>query len=110
MSEVSINGLDLAKNVFQANVAARDDRVLARERLPRSRMVSFFSDQPKCLVAMEACASAHHSAREIQAPGHDVRLIPPIYVKPFVKRQKNDSSDAEAARWRRRDRQCDLLR
>ncbi len=96
MVEVSIIGLDLAKNVFQAHVAARDGRVLAREKLPRSRVLAFFAEQPKCLVAMEACASAHHWAREIQALGHDVRLIPPIYVKPFVKRQKNDSADAEA--------------
>ena len=96
MAEVGIIGLDLAKNAFQAHVAARDGRVLAREKLPRSRVLEFFAAQPRCLVAMEACASAHHWAREIQALGHAVRLIPPVYVKPFVKRQKNDSSDAEA--------------
>jgi transposase len=96
MNEVSIIGLDLAKNVFQAHGARADGSVAFRTKLTRSKVLDFFSSVSKCTVAMEACASAHHWAREIGALGHDVRLIAPIYVKPFVKRQKNDMADAEA--------------
>lgn len=96
MNEISIIGLDLAKNVFQAHGARTDGAVAFRKKLRRAQVLSFFSAQPTCVVAMEACASAHYWAREISAFGHEVKLIPPIYVKPFVKRQKNDASDAEA--------------
>lgn len=96
MNEISIIGLDLAKNVFQAHGARADGAVAFRKKLRRAQVLSFFSAQPTCVVAMEACASAHYWAREISAFGHEVKLIPPIYVKPFVKRQKNDASDAEA--------------
>jgi transposase len=96
MKEVSIIGLDLAKNVFQAHGAAADGSVVFRKRLSRGQLVKFFADQPPCTVAMEACAGAHHWARVIGSLGHAVRLIPPAYVKPFVKRQKNDAADAEA--------------
>ena len=96
MEEVSIIGLDLAKNVFQAHGAASDGSVVFRRKLSRAQLVKFFAAQPPCLVAMEACASAHHWARTIGALGHTVKLIPPAYVKPFVKRQKNDAADAEA--------------
>lgn len=96
MFEVSIIGLDLAKNVFQAHGADANGAVAFRVKLVRSQVLPFFSKQPCCVVAMEACASAHHWARAIGALGHDVKLIPPIYVKPFVKRQKNDMADAEA--------------
>jgi transposase len=96
MKEVSIIGLDLAKNVFQAHGARADGSVAFRKKLTRAKLLSFFSSAPKCVVAMEACASAHYWAREIGALGHEVRLIAPIYVKPFVKRQKNDAADAEA--------------
>jgi transposase len=96
MKEVSIVGLDLAKNVFQAHGAASDGSVVFRRKLSRAQLVKFFAAQPPCLVAMEACASAHHWARTIVALGHTVKLIPPAYVKPFVKRQKNDAADAEA--------------
>jgi len=96
MKEVSIIGLDLAKNVFQAHGAAADGSVVFRHKLSRGQLVRFFSTQPSCLVAMEACASAHYWARTIGALGHTVKLIPPAYVKPFVKRQKNDAADAEA--------------
>ena len=96
MTEVSIIGLDLAKNVFQVHGAAADGSVLFRRRLGRQQMLTFFAGQPRCTVAMEACATAHHWARAIRELGHEVRLIPPAYVKPFVKRQKNDSADAEA--------------
>lgn len=96
MNEVSIIGLDLAKNVFQAHGARADGSVAFRTKLTRAKLLDFFSSMSKCTVAMEACASAHHWAREIGRLGHEVRLIAPIYVKPFVKRQKNDMADAEA--------------
>ena len=96
MEKVIIIGLDLAKNVFQAHGAGADGSVAFRRKLSRSQVLPFFAKQSARLVAMEACASAHHWARSIRNLGHGVRLIPPIYAKPFVKRQKNDSADAEA--------------
>jgi transposase len=96
MVEVSIIGLDLAKNVFQAHGAAADGSVMFRRKLSRLQVLKFFAEQPRCTVAMEACASAHHWGRAIATLGHTVKLIPPAYVKPFVKRQKNDMADAEA--------------
>lgn len=89
-------GLDIAKQVFQAHGADPAGRVVFRKRLTRGKLLAFFAAQPLCTVAMEACAGAHHWAREIGRLGHTVRLIPPSYVKPFVKRQKNDAADAEA--------------
>lgn len=96
MTELSIIGLDLAKNVFQAHGAGSDGSVVFRRRLSRQQVLTFFAGQPCCTVAMEACASAHHWGRAMAALGHEVKLIPPAYVKPFVKRQKNDAADAEA--------------
>ena len=96
MEEVSIIGLDLAKNVFQAHGARADGSTSFRKKISRAKVLSFFASVPKCVVAMEACASSHHWARQIGALGHEVRLIAPIYVKPFVKRNKNDAADAEA--------------
>lgn len=96
MDKVSIIGLDLAKNSFQAHGAGIDGKVAFRKKLSRSKVLPFLAGRSPCLVAMEACASAHYWAREIGALGHQVKLIPPVYVKPFVKRQKNDSADAEA--------------
>lgn len=96
MEQVSIIGLDLAKRVFQVHGATADGQVAFRKKLSRSQMLPFFTSLPHCIVAMEACATAHYWAREIGALGHDVKLIPPAYVKPFVKRQKNDVADAEA--------------
>ena len=96
MAEVSIVGLDLAKSVFQVHGAGADGSVAFRRKLPRAKVLPFFAAQPRCLVAMEASASSHYWAREIGALGHEVRLIAPAYVKPFVKRQKNDAADAEA--------------
>src|SRR5271156_1027457 len=96
MGEVSTVGLDLAKSVFQVHGADDNGAVVFRRKLRRDRLLAFFAELPHCLVAMEACASAHHWAREIGKLGHEVRLIAPAYVKPFVKRQKNDMADAEA--------------
>jgi transposase len=96
MEKVSIIGIDLAKRVFQAHGAASDGSVVFRKKLSRSQFLVFLAAQPRCTVAMEACATAHGWGREIGRLGHEVRLIPPIYVKPFVKRQKNDVADAEA--------------
>lgn len=96
MAEVSTVGLDLAKSIFQVHGADAAGAVVIRKRLRRDQLLSFFSKLAPCTVAMEACASAHHWAREIGSLGHAVRLIPPSYVKPFVKRQKNDVADAEA--------------
>src|SRR3954453_15403986 len=96
MGEVSTIGLDLAKSVFQLHGADASGAVLFRKKLRRHQVLAFFSVQPPCTVAMEACGSAHHWAREISRLGHQVRLIPPAYLKPFVKRQKNDAADAEA--------------
>ena len=96
MVEISIIGVDLAKNSFQVHGASVDGTVVFRKKLSRGRVLKFLAVQPRCTVAMEACASAHHWGREIGRLGHDVRLIAPIYVKPFVKRQKNDAADAEA--------------
>lgn len=96
MGEATIIGVDLAKNVFQLHGAASDGSVVFRKKLSRPQFARFMAEQPPCLVAMEACASAHYWAREMARRGHEVRLIAPHYVKPFIKRQKNDAADAEA--------------
>lgn len=89
-------GLDLAKNVFQLHGVDAEGRVLVRRRLRRAEVMRFFAAQSPCLVGMEACAGAHHWARAIGELGHEVRLMPPAYVKPYVRRQKNDMADAAA--------------
>ena len=96
MGQVSTIGLDLAKSVFQVHGADASGAVVFRKRLRRSQVRPFLAAQPPCTVAMEACGSAHHGAREIGMLGHAVRLILPADVKPFVKRQKNNATDAEA--------------
>ncbi len=96
MSEVTIIGVDLAKRVFQLHGARSDGSIGFRKKLSRDRLLAFLDSLPPCVVAMEACATAHYWGRKIEALGHEVRLIPPVYVKPFVKRQKNDAADAEA--------------
>lgn len=96
MGEVTIIGVDLAKKTFQLHGAAADGSMVFRKKLSRAQVLAFLERQPRCTVAMEACATAHHWGRQIAKLGHSVRLIAPHYVKPFVKRQKNDAADAEA--------------
>lgn len=96
MQEVVTVGLDLAKQVFQAHGADAEGAPLFSRKLRRAEVLRFFEKLPRCLVGMEACSGAHYWAREIAALGHDVRMIPPAYVAPFVKRGKTDAGDAEA--------------
>lgn len=94
--QISTIGLDLAKNVLQVHGVDAVGNPVLRKKLRRADVIAFFTQLPSCLVGMEACASAHHWARELTKLGHSVRLIPPSYVKPFVRRGKNDAIDAEA--------------
>ena len=94
--DITTIGFDLAKTVFQVHGADGEGRVVLRRKLRRGKVLALFAGLPTCLVGMEACASAHYWARELQALGHEVRLIPPQYVRPFVKTNKNDAADAEA--------------
>lgn len=94
--QVTTIGLDLAKNVFQVHGIAEDDAVVFNCPLRRAQVLPFFAKLELCLIGMESCSSAHHWARELTALGHDVRLIPPMYVKAYVKRGKSDAIDAEA--------------
>ena len=96
MQTVSTIGLDIAKSVFQVHGVDADGLVVIRRQLKRRYVLAFFEKLPPCLVGIEACASSHYWSRELQALGHTVRLMPPAYVKPYVKRQKNDMADAEA--------------
>jgi transposase len=96
MDQVTTIGLDIAKSVFQVHGIAADGAVVVRRQLRRAQVLPFFKKQPPCLVGIEACATAHHWAREIAALGHDARLMPAKYVKAYVKRNKNDTADAEA--------------
>jgi transposase len=89
-------GLDLAKSAFQVHAVDVNGEVIAARKLRRGQLVAFFAELPRCLVAMEACSSAHHWARQLMALGHEVRLIPPAHVKPYVRRNKNDAADAAA--------------
>lgn len=96
MEAISTIGLDLAKSVFQVHGVDAAGQVVVRRQLKRRYVLAFFEKLPRCLIGIEACASSHHWSRELQALGHTVRLMPPAYVKPYVKRQKNDATDAEA--------------
>jgi transposase len=96
MQSISTIGLDIAKSVFQVQGIDAAGQVVVRRQLRRRHVLAFFEKLPPCLVGIEACESSHHWSRELQALGHTVRLMPPAYVKPYVKRQKNDATDAEA--------------
>jgi len=96
MQTITTIGLDIAKSVFQVHGVDAQGAVMVRRQLRRARVLAFFKKLPPCLVGIEACASSHYWARELRALGHTVRLMPPAYVKPYVKRQKNDAADAEA--------------
>jgi transposase len=96
VAEVSTIGLDVAKQVFHVHGADASGAMVFSRRITRQKLIAFFASQPRCTVAMEACAGSHHWGRELMKLGHEVRLIAPAYVKPFVKRQKNDAADAQA--------------
>jgi transposase len=96
MEAITTIGLDIAKSVFQVHGIDAEGNVIVRRQLKRRQVLVFFHKLPPCLVGIEACASSHHWSREIRALGHTVRLMPPAYVRPYVKRQKNDATDAEA--------------
>ena len=96
MQTISTIGLDIAKSVFQVHGVDAAGQVAVRRQLKRRYVLAFFQKLPSCLIGIEACASSHYWSRELQALGHTVRLMPPAYVRPYVKRQKNDSADAEA--------------
>jgi len=96
MQTVTTIGLDIAKSVFQVHGVDAGGHVVIRRQLKRRYVMAFFQKLPRCLVGIEACGSSHHWSRELQALGHTVRLMPPAYVKPYMKRHKNDAIDAEA--------------
>jgi transposase len=96
MGEVITIGLDIAKSVFQAHGVDGAGAVVIRKRISRSKVLEFFADLPPCLIGIEACATAHHWGRELQTLGHTVKLMPPSYVKAYLKRSKNDANDAAA--------------
>ena len=96
MQAITTIGVDIAKSVLQVHGVDAAGQVIVRRQLKRRQVMAFFQKLPPCLVGIEACASSHYWSRELQALGHRVRLMPPAYVKPYVKRQKNDMADAEA--------------
>ena len=96
MRTVTTIGLDIAKSLFQVHGVSAEGNVVLRRQLKRRYVLAFFQKLPPCLIGIEACASSHHWSRELQGLGHTVRLMPPAYVKPYVKRHKNDAVDAEA--------------
>jgi transposase len=96
MQAITTIGLDIAKSVFQIHGVDGEGKVALRRQVKRSQVLGFFRKLQPCVVGIEACASAHYWSRELQALGHMVRLMPPAYVKPYLKRQKNDAADAEA--------------
>ena len=96
LENIAVVGLDLAKNVFQVHAVDNTGCVVARRQLRRNQLLQFFEQIPRCLVGMEACSTSHFWARELGKLGFEVKLMPPVYVKPYVKRGKNDAADAEA--------------
>ena len=98
MQPITTIGLDIAKSVFQVHGVDAAGQMVMRRQIKRRYVLAFFQKLPPCLVGIEACASAHYWSRELQALGHTVRLMPPAYVKPYVKRHKNDATDASTGR------------
>ena len=96
MGEVSTIGLDIAKSVFQVHGVDIDGAVMIRKRISRAKVLECFAALPSCLVGIEACPSAHHWSRQLQVLGHTVKLMPPSYVKAYLKRSKDDANDAAA--------------
>jgi transposase len=94
METIATIGRDLAKNVFQVHCVGGAGNVVIKRQLRRSEVLKFFTKVPACLVGMEACGTAHHWGRELLKLGHNVKLMPPAYVKPYVKRGKTDAADA----------------
>src|SRR4051795_9115972 len=94
--KITTIGIDLAKNVFQVHGVDVQGKVVLKKQFKRDQMAAFFANMPACLIGMEACGSAHHWARQLQALGHTVKLMAPQFVKPYVKTNKNDAADAEA--------------
>ena len=96
MNKISVLGLDLAKNVFQVHGVDTDGEVVVRKQLRRSEMRKYFAKLEPCLIGMEACGGAHYWSRELTGLGHTVRMMAPVFVKPYLKSNKNDRNDAEA--------------
>src|SRR5882724_11470707 len=96
MKEVNVLGIDLAKNIFQLHGADRNGNVVLKKKLNRKQLVLFVANLPKCIIAMEACGGSHFWGRKFREMGHEIKLISPQFVKPFVKSNKNDAHDAEA--------------
>jgi transposase len=96
LSSLTTVGLDLAKHVFQVHGVDASGRVVVAKAIRRNKLMEFFTSLPPCLVGLEACGSAHHWARALISLGHDARMMPAAYVKPYIRRQKNDASDAAA--------------
>ena len=96
LSSITTVGRDLAKHVFQVHCVDASGRVVVAKAIRRNTLLEFFASLPPCLVGLEACGSAHYWARELMALGHEARMMPPAYVKPYIRRQKNDASDAAA--------------
>ena len=94
--DITIIGIDLAKSVFQLHGIDSYGKVLIKKQIKRAQMAEYFVNLKPCLIGMEACGSAHHWARKLESFGHTVKLMPPQYVKPYVKTNKNDAADAEA--------------
>ena len=108
MGEVSTIGLDIGKSVFQIHGVDVAGVVVIRKRISRAKLLEFFATLPACLVGIEACPTAHYWSRQLQALGHTVRLLPPSYVKAYLKRSKNDANDAAAICEASRDHRCGL--
>ena len=109
MSDITTVGLDTAKSVFQIHGVNAEGEVVVRRQLRRRQVLPYFRKLPPCMIGVEACSSSHHWSRELQSLGHTVRLMPPKYVKAYVKSQKNDAADAEAINRQSHARTCGLF-